>query len=62
MWQKLKDQIPAIILTALILIGAGFLFYQKTVNDLEEKQQKDITEEVTRYFQGAEENIVRLDN
>jgi len=44
MWQKLKDQIPAIILTALILIGAGFLFYQKTVNDLEEKQQKQITE------------------
>jgi len=30
--------------------------------NLEEKQQKDITEEVTRYFQGAEENIVRLEN
>jgi ribosomal protein S17E len=44
MWQKLKDQIPAILLTALILIGAGFLFYQRTVADLEERQQKQITE------------------
>jgi len=43
MWQKLKDQIPAIILTALILIGAGFFFYQKAVKDLSDKQQAEIT-------------------
>jgi chromosome segregation ATPase len=29
--------------------------------NLEEKQQKDITEEVTRFFNGADENIVKLD-
>jgi chromosome segregation ATPase len=29
--------------------------------NLEEKQQKDITEEVTRFFHGADENIVKLD-
>jgi len=29
--------------------------------NLEEKQQKDITEEVTRFFRGADENIVKLD-
>jgi len=29
--------------------------------NLEEKQQKDITEEVTKYFHGADENIVKLD-
>jgi hypothetical protein len=28
--------------------------------NLEEKQQKDITEEVTRFFNGADENIVKL--
>ena len=29
--------------------------------NLEEKQQKDITEEVTKFFNGADENIVKLD-
>jgi chromosome segregation ATPase len=29
--------------------------------NLEEKQQKDITEEVTKYFRGGDENIVKLD-
>jgi len=42
MWQKLKDQIPAIILTALLILGAAFLFMQKTVNDLSAKQQAEI--------------------
>lgn len=30
--------------------------------NLEEKQEKDITEEVTRFFHGADENIVKLEN
>lgn len=43
MWQKFKEQIPAVVLTALILVGAGFWFYQKTVADLTAKQQSEIT-------------------
>jgi hypothetical protein len=42
MWQKLKDQIPAILLTALLLVGAAFWFYQKTVADLTAKQQSEM--------------------
>jgi cell division protein FtsB len=42
MWQKLKDQIPAIILTAVLIIGAAFWFYQKTVADLTLQQQEQI--------------------
>jgi hypothetical protein len=42
MWQKLKDQIPAIILTAILIIGAAFWFYHKTVQDLTAKQQSEI--------------------
>jgi len=30
--------------------------------NLEEKQHKDITEEVTKYFRGADDNIVKLEN
>lgn len=52
-------------------IGTRIAVREKLVNadtaplgeiNLEEKQQKDIAEEVTRYFHGAEENIVQLDN
>lgn len=43
MWQKFKEQLPAVILTAVLLIGAGFWFYQKTVSDLTAKQQAEIT-------------------
>ncbi len=42
MWQKLKDQIPAIILTAALIIGAAFWFNQKTVAELTAKQQTEI--------------------
>ena len=34
MWQKLKEQLPTVILTALIITGAAFWLHQKTVNDL----------------------------
>jgi len=42
MWQKLKDQIPAIILTAIIIIGVAFWFNQQTVTELTLKQQTEI--------------------
>jgi cell division protein FtsB len=42
MWQKLKEQLPAVILTALLIIGAAFWFYQKTVADLTARQQAEI--------------------
>lgn len=42
MWQKFKEQLPAVILTALLIIGAAYLFYQKTVADLAAKQQTEL--------------------
>lgn len=42
MWQKLKDQIPAIILTAVLIIGVAFWLNQKTMSDLAAKQQAEI--------------------
>lgn len=42
MWQKLKDQIPAIILTAVLILGVAFWFNQKTADDMAAKQQKEI--------------------
>jgi len=42
MWQKFKEQLPAVILTAIVIIGAAFWFYQQTVSELAAKQQTEI--------------------
>jgi cell division protein FtsB len=42
MWQKLKEQLPAVILTALIIVGAAFWFHTKTVSDMADRQQQQI--------------------
>ena len=43
MWQNLKAQIPAVILTAILVGGAIFWFHQKTVQDLASRQQAEMT-------------------
>lgn len=42
MWQKFKDQIPAIILTALLVIGGAYWLQQQTVTEMGAKQQMEI--------------------
>jgi hypothetical protein len=42
MWQKFKEQIPAIILTALLVIGVAFWLQQQTVTQMAEKQKNEI--------------------
>ena len=43
MWQKFKEQIPAVVLTALLIVGVAFWFNQKTVEELTAKQQAEIS-------------------
>ncbi len=42
MWQKFTEQIPAIILTALLVIGAAFWLHQQTVAQMALKQQAEL--------------------
>jgi hypothetical protein len=42
MWQKFKEQIPAVILTALLVIGGAFWLHQQTVSEMAAKQQAEI--------------------
>ena len=42
MWQKFKEQIPAVILTALLVVGGAFWIHQQTVNDMAAKQQTEL--------------------
>ncbi|MSU65125.1 MAG: hypothetical protein EXS38_03250 [Opitutus sp.] len=42
MWQKFTEQIPAVILTALLVIGGAFWVHQQTVKELSAKQQTEL--------------------
>lgn len=42
MWQKFKEQIPAVILTALLVIGGAFWVHQQTVAEVGAKQQAEL--------------------
>lgn len=44
MWQKLKDQIPAILLTAILILGISFWLNQKSAAELAAKQQKEMAD------------------
>jgi hypothetical protein len=39
MWQKLKEQLPAILITVAIVFGAVFWIHQQTVQEMAAKQQ-----------------------
>lgn len=42
MWQKFKEQLPAVILTALLVIAGAFWLHQQTVSEMVAKQQADL--------------------
>src|SRR5689334_3850362 len=42
MWQKFKEQIPAVILTALLVVGGAFWLHQQTVTEMAKKQTAEI--------------------
>ena len=42
MWQTLKNQIPAIILTALLVTGAAFLIHDQTVKEMTARQESEL--------------------
>ena len=42
MWQKLKEQLPTVILTALIITGAAFWLHQRTVNDMAAREKAEL--------------------
>jgi hypothetical protein len=59
MWQKLKEQIPAIILTAVLISGAAFWMHTQTVAEMkaqEEAQLVPLREQNEALKMSAEEN------
>jgi hypothetical protein len=42
MWPKLKEQLPTVILTALIITGAAFWLHQKTINEMAAREQAEL--------------------
>jgi hypothetical protein len=42
MWQKLKEQLPAILLTAILIIGAGYWVHTQTVAEMTARQEAEL--------------------
>ena len=42
MWQKLKDQFPTILLTAIIVVGAAYWIHLQTVANMAASQQREL--------------------
>jgi len=42
MWQKLKEQIPAILITVILLAGAAYWAHQQTVSEMSRKEEADL--------------------
>lgn len=42
MWQKFKEQIPAVILTALLVVGGAFWIHQQTVTQMADQQKNEL--------------------
>ena len=42
MWQKFTEQIPAVILTAILVLGGAFWVHQQTVLELSARQQTEL--------------------
>lgn len=42
MWQKFKEQLPAVILTALLVIAGAFWLHQQTVREMAAKQTVEL--------------------
>lgn len=42
MWQKFKEQLPAVVLTALLVIGGAFWLHQQTVKEMSDKQETEL--------------------
>jgi hypothetical protein len=42
MWQKFKEQLPAVVLTALSVVGGAYWLHQETVKQMAARQQAEI--------------------
>lgn len=59
MWQKFKEQIPAVILTALLIVGGAFWLHQQTVLQMGARQTQELIplrEQNDRLKEMSEEN------
>jgi len=64
MWQKLKDQLPAILVTAVLIIGGAYWLHTKTVQDMVARQQAELAplrEQNESLKASAEENRQQIE-
>ncbi len=64
MWQKFKEQLPAVLLI-IVIVGVAFWFHQKTIQEMEVRQQASMDELRRQHAEelraSAEETQKRID-
>jgi uncharacterized protein (DUF2267 family) len=61
MWQKLKEQLPAILVTALLVIVAAYFIHQKTVSEMAQSQQDQLATLRDEMKASTDESNQRID-
>jgi len=61
MWQKLKEQLPTIVITALLVIGAAFLIHQQTVAEMAKSQEDQLAKLNDQIKAASDENSQRIE-
>lgn len=64
MWQKFKEQLPAVVLTALLVVGGAYWLHQETVKQMAARQQAEIEplrQSNDQLKQASEENRRQLE-
>jgi hypothetical protein len=64
MWPKLKEQLPAIILTAVLISGAAFWLHTQTVSEMAKQQEAQLAplrEQNEALKASAEENRLNIE-
>jgi hypothetical protein len=64
MWQKLKEQLPAVILTAVLISGAAFWLHTQTVAEMAKQQEAQLAplrEQNEALKASAEENRLNIE-
>jgi hypothetical protein len=65
MWQKFKEQLPAVVLTALLVVGGAYWLHQETVRQMAARQQAELEplrQANDQLKQASEENRRQLES
>jgi hypothetical protein len=62
MWNKLKEQLPAVVITIALIAGAAYWMHQRTLDELSRLQQAEITRLETAHQETGEDTRRQIES